>query len=222
MSRIRVCIAVLGVLLSETAAAQISSGNDWRVPPKTAYIHAGLGGNLYYLTAGDMEALMSPFKASAVNFGYCIYAAGGFKNIGQLEMRWGRDSNKFFYDQGFTPSGDIARTEIPMRFTHTQWLIKLNTLAMSKDICRYCLFLIYGRGSVQFLDDGDDGFKDGTKTIIGIEIAKILKFSHFSVALERHQMSFERFSISGIGEAEEQFGACAWQLIAKIGGGPGA
>lgn len=220
LNRTRMVFLVFLLLASGFVSASAVSSDPAHQPPEWLYLHGGLNGNLYTLSSDDMSSAMAPFKLSPVHFGWAVFATCGFRNVAQLEWRWGKDTSSFFHDEGITHDFEIQRTTIPMTFHHNEWLVKLSPFFSGGDP-RQAMFLSFGMGSVEFLDDADDGFGDGSKTVLGFEYRQITRRGEWSVAIERHGMEFDSFFIEGIGTLEQSFEATAYLLLVSFAFGTG-
>lgn len=213
----------IGEVATGTAASRAAQeeGSAWtRQAPEVGYVSLGLGGNLYTIGSSDMDAIMSPLELSPVHFGYSFSLGAGVRNIAQIEYRWGRDKSKFSYDE-FGSDFQLERTQVPVTFRHAGWIVKFNPLFGVTKMREYALFVLYGRGSVECVDDVGDGFKEGERTVYGLEFAKITRVLYLSGSIEHHAATFDRFAIEGFGFLEKPFDASGLQFNVKIGVGYG-
>lgn len=189
--------------------------------PRFAYVHLGLGGNFFVVGSEDMERALAPFEMGPVNFGYSYYMTTGIRNIAQLELRKGEDSNSFFYDEGLTRDFKIKRTTIPVKFKHEEWLVKMNPVFFVRKLRTWAFFIVWGKGDVDYADKAGDGFLNGKKTITGLELSRIFKFFAIGSSIEKHNMTFERFSVNGFGSLVQDFDASYLQFNVRFAVGLG-
>lgn len=202
---------------------QDSTKNSEQITPIYGYIHLGAGGSMYKVNPGNMNDLIEPFQvATALKFGYFLFLNAGFRNIFQVEYRWGKDSNNLYYDQSGMPfSFTIERTTIDMDFDYSQFLLKFNPVFYISGMEAVTVFLLWGKGDVVYLDNNDDGFKGGTKNILGLEIGALLKYFAISFSYEQNNMVFKKFAVKDFVPIESDFDASYWQLNIKFSVGFG-
>jgi len=190
--------------------------------PEWGYAHIGLAGNMFEVNPGSMNDLIEPFEVSTpINFDYFLYLCGGFRNIAQIEYRWGNESNNLFYDEVGFPPTQINRTTVDMKFEYSQVLFKANPLFFLKDLESWTFFFVWGSGSVDYIDNKGDGFNEGTKKITGGEIGKVLKYFALSTSYEYNSMEFKKFKIQGYEPINRNFDASTWQVNLKVSVGFG-
>jgi len=189
---------------------------------KWGYAHIGLAIKMFEVNPGNMNDLIEPFEVSTpINFEHFLYLCGGFRNIAQIEYRWGEDSNNLFYDEVGFPPTQINRTTIDMKFDYSQVLFKVNPIFFLKGLEFWTFFFVWGNGSVDYVDNNGDGFNGGTKKIAGIEIGKVMKYFAMSVGYEQSSMEFENFKIRGFEPVNGNFDASTWQIHLKVSVGFG-
>lgn len=187
--------------------------------PKYGYIHFGAGGSMFKLDPGDLNTVyIEPFRvATALNFEYFFYLTAGFRNILQIEYRWGKDGNNLYYDETSFPYGfTIERNTVDMDFDYNQYLLKINPLFFIKSMEAWTVFFLWGNGNVDYLDANNDGFKNGTKNIMGIEVGTIHKYLSISAGFEQNKMVFKELNVKGFVPIIQNFKASYWQLNIKI------
>lgn len=190
--------------------------------PKWGYAHIGLAGNMFEVNPGNMNDLIEPFEVSTpINFDYFLYLCGGFRNIAQIEYRWGKESNNLFYDEVGFPPTQIDRTTVDMKFDYSQVLFKVNPIFYINGLEEWIFFLVWGSGGVDYLDNKGDGFKNGTKEIVGVEIGTVMKYFSFSTSYERNSMEFKNFNIQGYEPVYRNLDASTWQVNLKVSVGFG-
>lgn len=213
-----IILITLHITNSVFAQVKDSTNNLEQNLPKYIYAHVGIGGNMFEVSSDNMNTAIEPFKvATPIKFGHYFYLNTGFRNIFQLEYRWGNDSNNLFYDETSFPfSYTIKRTTIDTKFDYSQLLFKLNPLFFVSKLNAWAVFVVWGKGDVDYIDDNGDGFIDGTKKIIGIEISKILKYFEMSGSFEKNSMVFKKFNIKGFEPIIKDFDAGYWQFNVKL------
>ncbi|MBN2709506.1 MAG: hypothetical protein JXR46_10725 [Calditrichaceae bacterium] len=163
-----------------------------------AYIHAGIGGHLFVISSDDIEELMDPFEIGSVGFGLSYFGHIGYRNLLQIEYRSGKDKNNIFHDEPDPFSMKINRIKIAMKQKYNAWLFKLNPLYPVVSNRSLAFFIIYGTGSAVYVDDNNDGFKDGDLTIIGGEFSWITKFGSFGFSVESQNIEYKSIDLLGI------------------------
>jgi hypothetical protein len=77
-----------------------------------------------------------------------------------------------------------------MKFDYSQVLFKINPMFFIPDLEALAFFVLWGTGNIDYIDDNGDGFLDGTKKIIGLEISSIKKYFQISASFEQNSMVF--------------------------------
>lgn len=210
-------------VLSNLVLAQFTEGAKEQKIPRYVYAHIGLGGNMYEVSSDNMNSVIDPFQvATPIRFSHYFFLNSGFRNIFQVEYRWGKDKNNLFYDETtFPPGMTIQRNSIDTRFDYSQFLFKLNPLFFIPKLNAWAFFLLWGKGEVDYVDSNGDGFQDGTKKTVGLEISKILKYFELSGSFEKNSMVFKKFDVEGFQPLVKDFDASYWQFNIKVSVGFG-
>ena len=111
--------------------------------------------------------------------------------------------------------------ELEMNIDSDEWLLKFNPFFPWIEDKSMAVFLMYGQGDAEYLDDLGDGFYGGDKTLLGVEISKLFKNYMAGVSLERHSMTFDRYVTYPDVLTGEEFDASYWLIQGSLSVGFG-
>ena len=146
----------------------------------------------------------------------------GLRNIFQVEYRSDKSNHDFHLTEPTIKGGQITTEgmQIPMQLTFKEWLFKINPFFKATDP-RLAIFLIYGTGNVENLDEAGDGFKNGSESVYGLEVGYLIKYLSASVALEYRNITFKQFELQDFGSLNEAFGMGYFIIGLKVNIGLG-
>jgi hypothetical protein len=205
------------------SADTLAAENEGRKPyPELAYLHGAIGVGIAVLNSSDVQnyiddklGLNYDITNVGVDFAYSLRF--GVRNLAQFEYRLERGvGHKLFYD-----GGSLNSSEIEMDVDSDEWLVKGNPFFALYDDPSVSTFLVFGKGTAEYLDPLGEGFSDGTKTIFGLEITKMYNYYGFSVSVERHSLTFDRAVIGGELDTSRSWDASWWIIQGSLSAGIG-
>ncbi len=210
------CAAVLAV--SPGVSAEDNEGHP--PYPELAYLHGSIGVGFAVLSSSEIQnyiddqlGLAYDITNVGVDFAYSLRF--GLRNMAQFEYRLERGvGHKLFYD-----GGSLNSAEIDMNVDSDEWLLKGNPFFALYDDPSVSTFLVFGKGTAEYLDSFGEGFSDGTKTILGAEITKVYRYYGFSVSFERHSLSFDRAVVDGQTDESRTWKGSWWILQGSLSAG---
>ena len=158
-----------------------------KIVPKI-YLHGGLGLGIDWLESSEIEDdLVTGFHIENVGFPFELLVHGGYSNIIQLEYR----------QNVHGPYHNIEKPGvalIEMEYDYNEALLKINPLFKNYHKKPSSLFLVIGKGEIEYLDKVGDGWK-GDSTIFGLEWFFLSKYMSGSYGLKINQINLDQGSI---------------------------
>jgi hypothetical protein len=144
------------------------------------YLHAGLNFGLDWLNSSSISQEVEPYDLSELGVQIQFVVHAGWSNILQFEYQkslWGTGHDISNEYSSYSPSHGITNTKykIDMDYNYSEYIFKLNTLFHLYNKSNKALFLMIGKGDVEYLDGVGDGWT-GDSLVYGIEYSQIGKF----------------------------------------------
>lgn len=173
-------------------------------PPTGIYLAFGFGIGSVIQGSSDFDDLLDPYTFGLFGFDRSLQIKVGYKEYLQTEYRWSWRNGSFNYTDDYLISGETSTIE--MHHSSEQIFIKVNPFAFADgNSLINKTYLVYGFGeSKGFLDDVDDGFKDGEVTSYGVEMIPIESKDFLflgSFGIEYETVDYKYFYLEDFGGA---------------------